>query len=183
MTSTPAQVSLVEPYPQQHYAPYRMTRESTWLDALNDWKVKSRSGLDWDGETRRANDNKVTHIMTPVLTCTVYERPPEDIQMYLRCASSTPLEALNGSKSAVQARLGKKQLLDFYGTIVDNHREGSHNRFSVTSISYTYKLENSAITEFKGEGSTKREAQQVAAEKLLRGERYCMFVGKSNRTK
>ncbi|CAE6485681.1 unnamed protein product [Rhizoctonia solani] len=159
-----------------------MIREPTWLDALNDWKVKSRSKFDWIGDSRRGDDNKVTHIVTPVLTCTVYERPSEDIQMRLRRASSTPLEALNGVKSAVQARLGKKLLLDIYGIIEDNKKEGAHNRFSVTSISFTYKLENWPVTEYKSEGSTKREAQQAAAEKLLRGARYCMFVQKSNRT-
>ncbi|CAE6404729.1 unnamed protein product [Rhizoctonia solani] len=118
--------------------------------------------------------------MTPVLTCTVYERPTEDVQIHLRCASGNILEALNGAKCAAQTRLGARTLLDFYGVIQDSRIEGSHNRFSVVNISYTYRLEGWGATEYTGEGGSKREAQQAAAERLLRGENYCMFVRTSN---
>ncbi|KAH7344008.1 hypothetical protein B0J17DRAFT_714152 [Rhizoctonia solani] len=180
MQPTPVQKLLVEPYPRQQYVPYRKMREPTWLDALNDWKVKSHSELSWVHELRREDNNQATHVMVPVLTCVVYERPSEDIQMHLRCAARTPSEALDGAKSAVHARLGKKALFDFYAVIEDNQRVGSHNRYSVINISYTYKLENYAVADHKREGRTKREAQQAAAESLLRGERYCMFIPDSN---
>ncbi|GAB1523633.1 hypothetical protein RhiTH_006783 [Rhizoctonia solani] len=176
----PVIAPFIEPYPRHHYVPYRRTRGPTWLEALNDWKVKSGSQIRWIDELRREKDNRAVHTATPVLTCVVYERPAEDVQMHLRCASWSPLEALNGVKSAVKARLGAKVLLNIYGLIEDNRIEGTHNRFSVMNISYTYRLESWAATEYRGEGMSKREAQQAAAERLLRGENYCMFIVNSN---
>ena len=105
------------------------------------------------------------------------------------------LNTLDEVSRAVQAMLGAKALLGFYGVIEDNRREGSHNRFSVVNISCesprrepndrtcmftsanrvdAYKLERWAATEYMGEGGSKREAQQAAAERLLRGEKYCV---------
>ncbi|ELU37738.1 dsrm domain-containing protein [Rhizoctonia solani AG-1 IA] len=47
---------------------------------------------------------------------------------------------------------------------------------TLTSVRHidTYRLESWAATEYRGEGMSKREAQQAAAERLLRGENYCV---------
>ncbi|KAJ1308434.1 hypothetical protein OPQ81_004139 [Rhizoctonia solani] len=114
--------------------------------------------------------------MTPVLTCTIYERPSEDVQMHLRRAASSPMEALEATKNAVQSRIGGKALLGFYARVGDNDKEKSHCRYKVVDISYTYRLENRIVTEYRSEGNTKNDARQKAARKLLESRAYCMFI-------
>ncbi|CUA70372.1 hypothetical protein RSOLAG22IIIB_00732 [Rhizoctonia solani] len=167
-------------YPPR-YQPYRKRQEPTWLEALYAWRDRTRSKLTWVEEFRREKNNVVTHIMTPVLTCTVYENPDEDTQMYLRRAANNPADALEGAKSAVRSRLGRGLLLEFYGRVEDSGEEKSHCRYTVVDISYTYVLDNRPITECRAMGSTKNDARQRAARQLLESGVYCMFSRKSKR--
>ncbi|CAE6430689.1 unnamed protein product, partial [Rhizoctonia solani] len=164
---------LVTSYLPPRYEQYRKRQGQTWLDALHTWRDKTRSKLTWNEEFRREGDNRAKHIMTPVLTCMVYENPSEDAQSRLRCAANDLTEALEGAKSAVRSRLGKKALLDFYGKVEDSGKVKSHCRYRVVNISYTYILDNLAVTECRGEGGTKNDARQDAARQLLQSGAYC----------
>ncbi|CAE6429255.1 hypothetical protein ACGC1H_000932 [Rhizoctonia solani] len=170
----------LEPRPRQRYTPYRRTREPTWLDALNCCILKSKSKLTWRHELKREQGNKATHIMTPVLTCIMYEKPGEDVQMRLRRAASTRLDAIEAVKSAIRSGLDGKELVDFYGSVEDDGQANSHCRYKVVDISYTYRLDNWPVTECQGEDATKKHARQKAARRLLESGTYCMFVRKSN---
>ncbi|CAE7183033.1 unnamed protein product [Rhizoctonia solani] len=166
--------SIVALYPPPRYQPYRKRQEPTWLEALHTWRDKTRSKLTWIEEFRRGRDNQPMHTVTPVLTCTIYEQPNEDAQIHLRRVAGDPTEALDRAKSAAQSRLGGKLLLDFYGRVEDSGKERSHCRYKVVNISYTYILDNCAVTECRGEGVTKNDARQKAARRLLESGIYCV---------
>ncbi|KDN48071.1 hypothetical protein RSAG8_03087, partial [Rhizoctonia solani AG-8 WAC10335] len=178
---SPTPVTL-EPRPRCRYSPYRRPHGPTWLDALNCCLAKSKSKLSWNEGFKRGEGNKATHIMTPVLTCIVYEHPGEDVQMHLRRAARTDIDAIDAAKSAVRSRLAidGKMLVDIYGRVVDNGQEKSHCRYKVVDISYTYRLDNWAVTECQGEGATKNDARQKAAKRLIENGTYCMFIRNSN---
>ncbi|CAE6443734.1 unnamed protein product [Rhizoctonia solani] len=173
-------VSVVALYLPPRYEIYRKRQERTWLDALYTWRDKTRSKLTWIEEFRREEGNLATHIVTPVLTCTVYEKPTEYMQTYIRCAASNPTEAIEGARSAVRSRLGGKVLLDFYWKMEDSGKEKSHCRYKVANVSYTYRLDNWAVAECRSEGTSKKGAQQKAARRLLESRAYCMFVRNSS---
>ncbi|KAH7344007.1 hypothetical protein B0J17DRAFT_703754 [Rhizoctonia solani] len=167
-------------YLPPRYEIYQKRQEPTWLEALHTWRDKTRSNLVWIEEFKRKDDNQATHIVTPVLTCTVYERPTGDAQTYIRRAASDPTEAIEGARSAVRSRLGGKALLDFYWKLEDSGKEKSHCRYQVVNISYTYRLDNWAVAECRSEGTSKNGARQKAARRLLESRAYCMFVRNSS---
>ncbi|QRW15847.1 dsrm domain protein [Rhizoctonia solani] len=168
-------VTTIRWQPPPRYEPYRKRQEPTWLDALHTWRDRTGSTITWAEELRRDENNKVMHIMTPVLTCVSYERPEASIQMHLRRAAGSPIDAFEESKSAVESNLGRhgKALVAFYSEI-QNGGKGPHCRYNTFNISYSYRLDNWPVEECRGEGSKKAEAKQKAAKLLLEKGTYCV---------
>lgn len=142
--------------------------------------------MHWREHFERAPGNRAQHKMTPVVSCTLYEFPGEDVQARLRRASSDHYSAAMEAQNAVRSRLaqqgqnavdapGRKILRSFYCTIQDNGIVGAHNRYTAMYINYVYDLEEWVATDCAGVGDSKALAQQHAAQQLIQGGRYCML--------
>ncbi|KAG8686205.1 hypothetical protein FRC09_014285 [Ceratobasidium sp. 395] len=159
-----------------------------FLDALHDWTQKSHAGVEWVPSQTRTSNNVVEHTAIPILsyalTNAVLKREPippfrglagspQEAEAAVKDVVSLWIERQNRSQGATAGKL----ILEHPRYTVQRYQNGGkHNCWKAELTDYVCRLDSWSVSECIGRGATVQKARNDAAQKLLEGEVYCMFL-------
>ncbi|QRV72599.1 dsrm domain protein [Ceratobasidium sp. AG-Ba] len=168
------------------YEAYRkLNSDICWLDALGGWINKAKSigaSINWTFVEEREPDNTVIHTAVPVLSYRLFNHTPVGSSDFpLRATAATREEAEAGAQDVVSYWLRRHNrstgriLLQEREFRVERLAQVGHTQFVARLSQYSCYLEDWPVSECRGIGRSKKEAQNNAAQKLIQGNQYCVF--------